>query len=550
MTETLKKLSPIHIYLLCSLVYGAILSMCSIVVMTQATKAEILFFFSSSFFLAFLLAFNGQRSLRLMLLSIILAVFSTLSFVWPIGTMWVSIPSQCLTLAALISACILLSVYHREKSLIPSYDTFFNEVWTKAALFLLVTLFCIGMLIIVTLFISIFNLLGITFIRHLLQDKIVLSFLASFTIIIGLYICQQSERILLQFKDILVRFSVIFFSVIATIAWLFIIICFIRTLSDGHILVSKKTYIYTLFWFCFFNLIFFNGAFWFYHRAKNKLTKSMRLLRFLLLSFPFLGLTLTSLMFGAFYIYTYDLVTSSHGFEYYWVSENNFIEYIVFSLLWLYYALYTFGKLITREEFFSNWLPKVNLVMAVILIVSTWGLINPISSSFLSLEKVESLPYLPQQASLKKPENALTGTNLTWISNSDQTSPIVLGVRDRKKLYACQVSIAHNLVNGESVDGDHCVVNYDGRDFIFKHYKLLSGKGPLLWASSNYYKDYRLIRGTFLKDPLRALPLCRTIYKNQIYIGHSQQGYWNCQIIVRGKAVSAPGLQLLYAKIK
>jgi hypothetical protein len=550
MAALLKKLTPFYLYLLSALIYGGVLSFCALTIMTQSTQAEVIFFFSSSFFAAFLIAFDGKGTLKLFCLSLILSFFSTMSFVWPIGANSLSFPSQCLTFVALFSAIILLNVYHREKSLIPAYPVFFNDVWQKIALLLLLLLFCLGMALILFLFVTIFELLGIAFIEHLFDNKVVVSFIASFTLIMGLFICQQSARLLALFKEILIRFSVIFFILLSLIAWLFVLICFLRVLTDGDILVSKGTYVYTLFWFGFFSLIFFNGTFPYYLSIENKQTRLMRLLKFLLVSYPFIGLILTSLMYGAFYIYTYDLVTSSHGMEYFWVSENNFIEYIAFSLLWLYFAFYSFGKLITNDDFFSNLLPKVNLLLAGILIISTWGLINPISSFILSLEKVEGLPYIPQQASLKKPETALSGTKLKWTSNQEESKPLVLGSRNGKNLYACQAHIAKSIVGGESPDKNSCRVNFEGREFLFKHFKLLEGHSPILWTASNYTKEYRLVRSTFLQDPVRAFALCRTIYQNKIYLGHSKPGYWRCQIIVNDEPVSAQGLQLLYVKTK
>lgn len=531
----------LNVYLLSAAIYSLILFCSFGLEDQQGLWQDWLFYFGSSFFCFFLIAFNGNHARRLLLSAACLALVYTLCFIYPSAT-FSSFVILCLSFFAAVN---LLTVYHKANRLSPAYPLFFYEAWTNTALVVATLVFALSVFLIIMLFIGSSRLIGTEIVDTFFSFPLIKAFTQSVTLIMGLYLCRNVERIIAQVRLLFLSFGRIFFVMFFIINTFFLGVLSIRLCVwalnmkfglTAPLFEKENTslLITTFFSLGFFPLIFFNTAYP-YEEKENSFSKRLeQLCRY----FPFVTLLLMSL---DLYLIKSDIKALVIAGEKHYLTQENLQYYYMHGFLWLYYAAYSLGIIINPKNFMRTILPKINEYLALLFVLSSLLLMNRLVLDVFNIPLI-SLPK-PEIETPTLKKMFKTKPNMLWLASENTTPDTweVLGQVGTKALYGCLVRTP-NAYAGQSMAGKECIVAIKGKANAFKNFWIFSKENAYVWGDTMPLTGYVLPKG-----PDQA-HLCRTMYNNRIYLGHVGRIDRFCIIVSGEKTIKQEGYQRIYLK--
>lgn len=512
---TIYQQKRVMFYLIIGITIGSILALMNYLKITPVLP----YLFFSFYGLLILLAFpTAQSFIRLFTLSIIFSFLASIPFI----DHSFNLPFS-LFLLAFISAYALTSFHTAlQTSLKISYENLFYIVWDLFIQCGIAIIFAGVSWLILILWAELFAFISIDFFKHLFVKTEFIIFASSFLISVGLYISYKKHTIIRQIQHIFLLMVYYLLPVFALIGVAFLIAGIISVVFLHHAATLMPRFLLFL---SFFSVILLNGV---YQYGQTKLSYHRFIFimcKIFIYTMPFFTLL------GLHTIYFFD----ANSIQKNGLNDDNFYFLIAALLLLSYKICYAIIALL-REKPWLKSIKKVNVVLAIILIMTTLLTINP-----WIIKKIPKA-HLVLSHNVKKQVMSLEKSGLFWIPLNQQSlllNGIIMGYNP-KAIYICRTKIKGEDVGGILQDKT-CMIIHQQKILNTSQFTLLTGPtNKIVWGS--YYPQETLIS---VSDSIPTY-FCRSIYHNQIVVGTVNKG--NCRFIVNDEIVEKQVLEYLHLR--
>lgn len=325
---------------------------------------------------------DDQRQLRsLILASLACGLVLAVTVTWPLADpirsllffMWV------ICFFAVIS---YVSVAHATRSLVPEYSALFKSVYINfvSIVFMYVLLFVI--FIVLDIWGSVFVYLDVRFFEKLFVNQHFVYSFYSFMAVLCMYLIRTSPKtITVSYKFLLVMLRVLGLLLIFVGA-LFLIVWagkgfFFADYTNNVYMTSPVAFTA----YGFFALVSMNAC-WLEPNKTVHLRKKLWLVASSLIC---LGV-IFALIGDWQYVYFQKALAHRLQGHFVLVNKGNVLDYYANLLITVYFVVYLIGLILARREFLVTHLPKINLVMFYVMIISFILINNPLTKALIHVK--------------------------------------------------------------------------------------------------------------------------------------------------------------------
>lgn len=520
------------------LIVGTLVGSILALLVHQESECYLAYAWSGLYGVMFLLTIqDNSHFLKLSLTTLAVSYLASIPFIWQIHYHYFKEISL-----SIISAYALYSFHinYEKNGWRFHYPTLFHAVWDSCAKLFIAFIFAVLCWFIVSLCLALTLFLHMDFLKILLQKEWFNIFIISLFLSIGLFVSAVTQKMVNQICAILLLICRYLFIPLSIIGILFIVALLVK-LALTHELFNQHAssfYIQIIFvQIGFLSVLFLNGI---YQDGKQEPPYSKWLLQ---LCYFFLWMTPIFTLLSLYIICFKDNNNiMSNG-----INLGNFASFLNVFLLLIYnitYAIITWQK---QRSWLKN-IEKTNIVLAIILIITTLVTTNPFFIAMLPASKNNILLLNPQEKIVAL-NDAFKNTHFAWKKNIDKNA-LILGY-NQKPVYFCRTK--HNGVyQGGIIINHQCHVIVNNRIMKTSDFTVLSGPADkIAWDVWKYYviSNHRalIIFDNTIKNPAG---ICRMIYHNRIVVGVSQHNN-QCQFIANNQVVTNDNAtQFLYLKNK
>lgn len=505
----------------------------------------------SFFGIMFLLAFTTNDGLFKLTLSSL-----GFSFLAATPFFWLNSSSPTAILLPLINAYALNSFHiaWQKEGVKFQYPTLFYAVWDTFPKGF-VTLFFTGLcLMVLQIWGLMFKLIGVDFFLYLFTRTWFVIASSALFAAIGLHISQQAAAVIRNLRYLLLKICQWLLPVMSFIGVLFIVSWLIVVAFSGK--SSLNPHLLSL--YSAFFIIFLNGVYQEGDIDKPYIKTLSRIVHLSVVILPvFMLIVLYTLIFSvsdlSYMASLYQLNTVSL------VGLNNFnFTFLLNTVILFFYSIVYAYIVIRRRTIWHRSLGQFNIVIAYTLIAVTLlsnnyffyhASFNPgkVETVYRSA-KMDAKQLAEKQ--YRELSTLLAASPVNWQAASSK--PLVL-VRQGQDNH----SVCRSLINNRYAPGllanNQCVVFTKNTIKQVSNYQLLAGDDKqLVWK--NWFNLYNLARNKGLIPVLLTLndnglnAVCRTIYRNQLYVGIFSSKDSQCRIIIDNAEINSKALQYLYVK--
>ncbi len=459
----------------------------------------------------------------------------------------------------IISAYALNSFHlaYQREGFKQTYTTLFHAVWNTFVKSL-VTIFFIGICwLILKIWAALFDLISINLFTRLFNEPTFIIGITALFAAMGLYITEQANKVIQSIRFLLLLICKWLLPVLSIIGMLFLL-CWALAAIFSTKAFSLNPYIffaYSVVFILFLNGVLQDGS---SEQPYNKILASI--IKIATILFPFFALVILYLIiFPSTTSTGYIPMYQTNSISKQGLNSYNFNFLISAALLLLYSITYAFCA-IRRRHAWTSCLSKSNIVLAVFVIIVNL-IINNYFFTHADINPGKKAPFYNKPIRMTKQDIKKQYVNLSkklakdsFVWKQSKKGGVTLAIQNNKAFSVCRTKINKQFLPGILIQQKCTVLSNNGLVSAI-NYETLSGKASkLVWM--RWFNRYYLV------NPTSAIPvainikdknisfICRTIYKNRLYLGISSLKDRSCRIVVNNKIVKTNALQYLYLQKK
>lgn len=488
----------------------------------------------------FLLAYKNQHSLhRPFIGSLIASFLGAMPFVWPNTSISSSVTWLCIINLYAINA---FHIAYQSDGYHLKYETLFYAVWDTFSKLCIAGFFTTVCWLILLLWGSLFNLIGISFFQSLFNKSWFIIWSVSFFLGTGLFIADVTKNITRNLRHVLLLICRYLLPILAIIGLLFIASWIVKV-----ILLKGKIQSNT-FWFLSFaslSILFINGAYQ-NGRADNAYPKIILwIINLFIITAPLFS------FIALYLLYTND----NQGIQHSGLNAITFNQLIIILLLLIYNLTYAVIILCQQNPWLKS-LKKANILLAALVVFTTLTTNNFLFTHASFNPGAIQPSYNHQKIKIKNlithNRIAMKKAKILWVKQNGSTTiknALILGYAPHP-IYLCRTKVNGHYYSGVAVDGQQCQYIREGTAKKTTAFEVLTGSlnqirwQSFYWGSKN---TFPIIVG---KHQNNLIKVCRVIYKNRIAVGITQKS--RCTIISKDQAITLPNqtlVEVLYGVI-